>query len=804
MADKPTTKQVNDIHDILVRVHFEDPQQVSKKETGRQISKQIYEKQWNGDGNNFYSGRVAHQRKLELWSLGKQDVKEFLPLMGVSDASKAEVPVDVTPSMTASFFTETLTEHLSKNEEIPFVRAVDDNSNDEKLNRFYEALHRMQNVDVISDLQDKYGVQLEPDMAYVPDTKLSAQVYYQQKDLLPKEIRFNKILKKCLLDNEYERILKPRLIRSNLVFNVEAAKISRVSKNEYLIRPATYSTLFYNFFQGDNGKPQLYYIGETYGLKVAEIRQRYGKSETNKDGLSEIEIFELAKKSASSTNTAFTYEWGAQYNSFSGATPWDNNSIIVIDYEIEISEAEYWVSSTDNYGKENIVKKNGIPNVTSDKSKVIKKDGVCVYNGIYCPHSDKMLSWTKSGKRFTWKINIPHNNGEYIPSLIERGMEKFKELQLIALKKRHFIGQLSPALFDVDVDRLKNITIGGKRYGWEEIVRIRTLTGANLFSSRGLDPTDVNNAPPVRTAMQDPTLQRIIELDALEERLFSSLRQILGLPIYLDGSNVGERTAGKLAEGQREASSNVTGYITNSHNQLMEEILNEVCEMAWEDVVTGDKEDTDDLINTKFKVFVKMKMTTYEKERLEMDIAAWSKTPDENGKPLLSPADAFAIRQIDDIQLAEMYLADKIAENEKKAQKDKAARENANAAAQQASNEQAANKAIQLQKDALKFDERKMELQGRNKKEEILLSQGLEIWKSIITPKVSGDGMSQQKPELPQELAQLLNLAFQSVSQSLSVEMNKTEEQLQEEAAEKEMEMQAAAEQQAMAELQQQ
>ena len=135
------------------------------------------------------------------------------------------------PKLINSFFSNNLIvnslEYLSKNEEVPVVKAIDDSSQEEKINRYWEAIHRMQEVGTIDDIQKQAGVQLEPTNAYVPDTKLSAQVYYQQKDQLPKEIRFNKILKSVLIQNDYERVLKPKLIRSNVVFNVEAIKISR-------------------------------------------------------------------------------------------------------------------------------------------------------------------------------------------------------------------------------------------------------------------------------------------------------------------------------------------------------------------------------------------------------------------------------------------------------------------------------------------------------------------------------------------------------------------------------------------------
>lgn len=229
--------------------------------------------------------------------------------------------------------------------------------------------------------------------------------------------------------------------------------------------------------------------------------------------------------------------------------------------------------------------------------------------------------------------------------------------------------------------------------------------------------------------------------------------------------------------------------------------------MAWQDVVTDDPEDGNDLINTKFTTYVKMRMVDDEKLQLERDIEKWTQTPDENGMPLLTPADAYAIRQIDDITLAGEYLTEKVAENRRIAADDKDRREKSNIEAQGKSNEQAAAKAIQLQKDKLEYDKQIKELEGRNKKEEILLTEGLKIWNTLLSPQktTSGEGGTitpVQKPQLPPQLEALLNLTFQSVQQSLTVEMNKSDEQIMQEQQEKEQMMQAAAEEQAMQEQQ--
>lgn len=660
-------------NNILVKIHFDDPQEVAKKETGLKLAKAIYEQQWTNDlmSRNFFAARAAHQLEIEKWSLGKQDMTQFLSFMGVNDANKSEANIDMTPIMTGAQFVGTTVESISKNTEYPWVTAVDEDSTDEKIDRQVEAIFRMREAAVIDAAQQASGIQLEPSNAYVPDTELAAKVYFEQKDQLPKEIKFQKILSKSLDDNQYEKVLKPKLIRNNVVFNMEVIKVGRgMGKNEYIMRACIPKNTFYNYFLNDSGNTELSYIGEGYNLKVKDIRKLYGKTEANPKGLTEEEIYKFAKLSRQNNPVSplgFNWQFGQQYGFYSGYTPWDDFTGFVIDFEIKISESNYWVSKVDNYGKENITSKKGVPKPTGENSTILKKEEDCVYRCVYSPYANMTLYWGRGElkNKFTCSINIPYNNGEYVPSLFERALEPLKRLALLTMKEKLLIARLSPTGFRIDVEGAKNIITGnGRMYEWEDIVRVKTITGIELYSSKGLNPLE-GGAPAISTASQDSTLQNIIALDQLRVGIINEIRELMGVPVYLDGSNVGQRTAAKLSEGQREATSNVNGFILNSHHQVMEEALNNICLMAWQDVVTDKQESAEDMINTKFKTYVKLRITDEEKTILESDIARWS-VPQANGKPLLTPADCYAIRQIDDLKLAEMYLAEKVAENERK------------------------------------------------------------------------------------------------------------------------------------------
>jgi len=714
--------------DILKQISFEDPQEVATKETGKKIAEKIYLDQTGQTNNlNFFAARALRWAEIEKWVLGKQDMQQFLPYMNVSDANKSYAQIDMTPVMIMPQFVNTLVESMAKNEEYPCVSAVDSDSLEEKEQRKLDALHRMQEVETINDLHEQAGVQLEPTNAYVPNNEQAAEVYFELEDRLPKEIKFEKKLNETLIESQYERVLKRRMLHDNITFNLEATKIEKDGKGGYCIRKCIPRNVFYSFFMSDTGLSELGYIGECYNLKVRELRKKYGVSPSNPKGLTEEEIYNLAKQSSTQVPLVnFAHLWGQQYTTFNNNTPWDECSIYVIEFEIKVTTSDYYVSKVDNYGKENITPKKGVPKPTSDRATILKKDKDKIYKGVYAPYARTMIYWgapdlTMVEPLFTYSINIPNNTGEYIPSLAERALEPCREYALTKLKRKLLIGMLSPAQYRIDVESARNITNGtGNVMPWEEILSIKLLTGVELWSSKGLNPLERGD-PPFSASTADPTINNIIELSNLLTSIENEIRSLMGASIYLDGSALPSRTPANLAEGQVESSANVTNFIPNAHNQVMEETLYKVCLLQWQDVVKDKKETADDLINTKFKVYVRMKQTVYEKQLLEQNIQIAMKTIDGNGKPLLSFKDAYKIRNIQITKLAEMYLADKVEENETVAAKQKKADIEANAKLQQQSNDQAAQKAIQLQQDKLEQEKEMAEFLSTKKKEEFLL-----------------------------------------------------------------------------------
>lgn len=795
MATVPSSNELPQFSNPLLQIYFDTPEKKKDKSVGLAVGKEIYRLNTTSESNlNYFKGRAARWMELLKWAKGSQDLTQFLDYMNVSDANKSWVNIPMTQTRIAPQFIATLVQSMAKTTEYPCVDAIDDVSKNEKEDRFFEALFRMQEAAVIDELQQMSGEQLEPAGVYVPDDELSARVHFDLEDKLPKEIRFQEMLNRILLDNQYEKTLKRKSLFYLIVLNCGITKIDKDANGEYCLRmPLPQNTVF-NFFQSDTGRDELGYIGELYSLKVRTLRQLYGKSDRNPDGITEEELFKVVER-ASQKNVAstFQWQWNAQYN-FSLIRPYDEFSIPVFDFEINCGEADYYVSKTDDYGKENIKAKKGTPEPTSDKAKILKQDKNSWYRGVYAVDSDIMLYWGKpdiiispyldTHKSFsTYSINIPFNDGEYIPSLFERIMEPLKEYQLTKLKRKQLIAKVRPSGIRIDVESARNIDLGsGNSIPWEEVVRIFDQTGNELWSSRGVDPNQ-REAPPISNTVQDVTINKIVELSNVMAGIIAEIRSLIGVSMYRDGSDVGDRTAAKLAEGQQAASYNVTDFIGNAHQQLWEETLNKLCILKWNEIVTGKKEGEDDLLNTRFNVYVKMKLTDYERQILEQDIAMWGKVIDEStGMPVLTPKDAFRIRNIDDYKLAQMYLTNTIDQNYRKSQADKAAREKANLESQQMTAKNTADGNLALEKKKQDFEAQKLNLESKEKKEQILLKGMMDIYTNILKPQAGGVPGTQQTPSMPPELQQL----FAMVSQNIAIPMLQENAVMQQQAAEQE------------------
>lgn len=731
--------------DPLLNRFFLTSQEKQDKEKGRQILKAFYTVQTSNDSSlNFFKLRNARWIELLLWFKGSQKMTEFLDYMNVADANKSWLNIDTTQTRIAAQFIGTLIESMAKNTTYACVTAIDDGSLNEKEQRLLDALYRMHDVETINSIQQQSGVMVEPPNAYVPDDEAMAKVYFELEDRLPKEIRFEKVIEKLKNDISFEKVMNRKTLFDLTALNSGWTKIERLAPKEYTVRKCVPTNMVYNFFINDTGELEVDQVGEFWNLKVKEFRSRFGKSPERPNGLTEKEIFELAKLSHNKSIGVFSYvwndNWAMDFNQFNQNRPYDDCSILVLDAEIDFGEDVYYVEKKDAFGKPTITAKKNIPyqqtkkdgtiinQPVPDDTEIIKRRKNTWMRGVYAPYGDKMLYWgptdiiitsyTNVSKPLSsYTVNIPNNDGEYVPSLGERIMEPLREYQLTKLKRKQLIAKIKPSGIRIDVETARNIELGnGESFSWEEVVRVYEQTGNELWSSKGVDPLQ-RETPPLSNTVKNDAINDIIGLTNILAGIVLEIRQLIGVPSYRDGSDVGDRTPAKLAEGQNQSSYNVSDYVLNANSKLWEDTFYKICLLHWNDVVKEEPESKEDMLNTRFTVAVKMKATEYQKQLIEADIQRFSQMPDSNGQPLITPKDAIMIREIDNYKQAVLYLDNVVKENRKKAIQDSERLQQQNAEVQQQSAQQAAQEAQQLQQDKIKAEKDMVEFKAQKDKE---------------------------------------------------------------------------------------
>lgn len=729
--DNQTPSVTPNFGDPLLQVSFSSPQQKNDKEFGRKLLSRIYKEQSNSSSVYFFSGRAARLKELVKWAMGRQTIQEFLDLLKI-DGNNAYTGIDPTPNRTGPQFVEVLVNSMSQNDEYPCVTAVDDGSMTAREERQMDALLRMRSQKEIAAMEDAGGMMLEPPDAYVPENELAAEVYFKLEDRLPIEIKLEQKLDKVMSDNEYP-LLKRRLYRDGIVGNIMCTKIEKHDNGYIGIRKCSIPNLIYNFFVDDSGKMDITYIGEVYSLKVRDFRKRYAGTMTEK------EIFDFCK-TATVINVAnrFNYFWN---DSFLYATdrPYDDYNIQVFDCEIKVYDTDYYVSKPDSYGKEIVDRKNGIPQPTSADAKIIKKNKFTVYRGVYAIASDKMIYWGLpdvvikpymdiSESLFSYTINIPNNDGEYVPSLFERALEPLKQYMLCKFRIKQLIAAMAPAGVTIDVETIRDIEFNGQILKWEQIVSMRQQSGVVLWSSRGLNPLEKNNRPPIEGIANAESIAQLNELANMMDRSMQEIRSVLGVPLYRDGSDLPPRMGQAVVENQASSSNNVTDYIKHGFHALIQETLHKICILKWDEIVVAGQ-DVEHL-NTVLRVDVEMKATAYENKLIEDNIATWSRTPDGNGNFLLTPKDVFYIRNIKNYKLQDLYLTYVIESNQKRAAEKSSQQQQQNGQIQQQSlmaQMEGKMKIVELQK-SMEAQVKAADSQG--KKQEILLAGFLDMLKT--------------------------------------------------------------------------
>ena len=689
--------------DELLQMHMDKPSQKRKKDYGLKIAKGIFSSaDRNSDG--FYGKRYRQWRANREFSYGTNSTKEFMDLMRI-EGNQSYINIDWTSIKIAPKFVEILLGQFMSRREEPSVKAIDDNSLDAKEIEKQEAKFRMDNKAEIEDFEALVGDKIES-QKFIPEDDEELALYFDLEYRLPEEILFEQKIKKVLEDND-ANVLKRQLLRDIIDCNLAVTKLHFDPNKNIRIRRCKPENMIYNVFESDNGK-DISYIGEVYPMKIAAIRRKYN--------LDEETLFKIAQKASRELKRSENLYWRDSYK-YTELRPYDDYSVLVFDFEIKSTDVEFAVKTENQFGNLLVVQKQGKPVAAPGgqiNGEVLESKRMNIYNGIWVVDTDIILKWDISENMirpyqngvdafFNYSVVCPNANGSLVPSMIEKAMGPIRQMIVIRLKMQQLIGTMRPDGFAVDISGLRDVDLGlGNTTDPLKLMRVYDQTGRVYWDSTGDDGE--RKAMPISAIPSNANIAQLNTLIGQYNFELERLREEMGISEFKDASSIPVKTGLGVMQNAITASNNATEYIYDAYSILMEQTCQKVSMMIWDLVVFKASKFKEfkgyDMTLIDMEFDVKVKLLPDDKERAEliqsMNIALQSGA--------ITYEQAFKIKHIDDIKLAELYLSKSMKRAKKEAMEAAQMNSQMNAQIQQQSAQ------LKMQQDAQLFQ---LESQGK-------------------------------------------------------------------------------------------
>lgn len=685
MSDnKETTKEI-------LNFHLGNSKLKRDVEEGLKISK-FLQKAYN---SGYFSRRNKKFEKNRKFSRGKQPMQEFLDLLNV-DGKEAFVNLDMKAPAIAPKFMQIIIGGFMKRDEKVRATAIDPISVERKKYDRDEAEFRMNFGDEVRSIEEQAGVKLMSEGDFTPADYDELELYFGLEHQLPEEILFEKGCDYVFHENGWP-IIKRKLLEDVSETGLGATKVGTGPDGKINVRRVVPENSFYGFSNYDDFR-DVSFIGEVLSMKLVDIRNQY-------PNMPEEKIWQLARQSKQYTQTV---KWDDRFR-YSIDRPYDDWTVDVLDYEIKTIDTMMYQAKTNKYGNLIVEKKDRAPQRLGDNKELITKDMYVIYRGVYVLNTDMMLEWgvaknmikpsTTKGMAdafFSYSVYMHENLDLENMAIPERMETSIRQMTLAHLKIQQLIAKLRPSGLIIDIDSLSDINIGqAKALSPLELQAVYDQTG-NIYYKRRTEDGDNINSVPIQEAPNSGSVSQIQQLIMVYNHYLDRLRDEIGVNEYREGATINPKTGLGVQQAQIQASNNATDFIYDAYLSLYQQTAFKISLLLYDSVQYGGKQYSEYLNPEKIKgrqFDVKIEVLPDDRERQFLE--GMIQTALSAG--MMDFEDAFKIRSIKNVKLAEMYLA-KAKKNKEKMEMQKAQRNSEmNAQSQQQSIAAKAQADAQLQ-----------------------------------------------------------------------------------------------------------
>lgn len=641
----------NPVNKEILNFHLGNSRLKRDTAEGLKISK-FLQRAYN---SGYFNRRNKKFEKNRKFSRGKQPMAEFLDLLNV-DGKEAFVNLDMKAPAIAPKFMQVIIGGFMKRDEKVKATAVDPVSVERKKYDRDEAEFRMNFGDEVRGIEDQVGVKLMSEGEFTPSDYDELELYFGLEYQMPEEILFEKGADFVFYENGWP-VIKRKLLEDIAETGLGATKVNTSANGKINIRRVVPENSFYGFSNYDDFR-DVSFIGEIISMKLVDIRNTY-------PDMPEEKIWILAQKAKQYTQTV---KWDDRFR-YSIDRPYDDWSVDVLDYEIKTIDSMMYQAKTNKYGNLTAVdRKEKAPQRLGDNKELITKDMYVIYRGVYVLNSDMMLEWgiaknmikpstTKemADAYFSYSVYMHENLDLENMAIPERMETSIRQMTLAHLKIQQLIAKLRPSGLIIDIDSLSDINIGqAKALTPLELQSVYDQTG-NIYYKRRTEDGDSINQVPIQEAPNSGSVSQIQQLIMVYNHYLERLRDEIGVNEYREGATVNPKTGLGVQQSQIQASNNATDFIYDAYLNIYEQTAFKISLLLYDSVLYGGKQYEDYLSPDKIKgkaFDVKIEVMPDERERQFLE--AMIQTALSAG--MIEFEDAFRVRSIKNVKLAEMYL----------------------------------------------------------------------------------------------------------------------------------------------------
>lgn len=482
---------------------------------------------------------------------------------------------------------------MQRNEKIQ-IQAIDDLSQQDKIDEYNELDFYIANREMLQKLQEESGMQVIPDKK-IPETKEELDLWTTQFQRLPEEILYEMGCNNVLQANGWFDTLKYKMLH-------DSAEVGFVGTYTWMddqgvihvdyVKPenALYSYSEYNDFRDTSWR------GQVKSMKISDLRRKYGKEFGGT--LTEEQLWDIA-------NTSKDYQfndklrWDVNWN-ITFFRPYDEFNVDVLDFELKTVDSDTYTVITTKKNKSTLLKK-GRDESTSDNKEVIDDTKYNIYRGVMVRVKQVMLEWglkrnmirpqdpkETGNAEFSYSFYMYQNYSMTNTAVPEKIEEPADQMILARLKMQQLVAKMRPTGALINWDALQSIDYGlGDANKTIDVMKLYDQTGSLYY--RGKDD-EGNQIPIPITELANagflPQMQGLIQLYQFH---YSVLKDELGEDPNMAAQALTPRvTTGNIDTAQQVAA-NATDYMYDAYVECMKQTARKVSCLLHKSVTFGAK-----------------------------------------------------------------------------------------------------------------------------------------------------------------------------------------------------------------------